>query len=35
MAASKPLNEFNRGVHVWFLDSLDALRVRLNLSTSS
>lgn len=33
-AASKPLNDFvgesNRGRHVWFVDSLDALRARLS-----
>lgn len=33
MAASKPLNDFvgesNRGRHVWFVDSLDALRQKL------
>ena len=39
VAASKPLNDFvvesNRGRHVWFVDDLDALRTRLDLSTSS
>ena len=37
MAASKPLNEFvgesNRGRHIWFVVSLDALRVRLAADT--
>ncbi|HRD47480.1 MAG TPA: DUF4180 domain-containing protein [Caulobacter sp.] len=34
MAASKPLNDFvgesNRGRHVWFVESLEALRARLS-----
>lgn len=38
-AASKPLNDFvgesNRGRHVWFVESLDALRARIQQSTSS
>jgi len=37
MAASKPLNDFvvesNRGKHVWFVESLDALRARLGSGT--
>jgi len=37
MAASKPLNDFvgesNRGRHVWFVESLDALRARLGSGT--
>jgi hypothetical protein len=37
MAASKPLNDFvgvsNRGRHVWFVVSLDVLRVRLAADT--
>ena len=37
MAASKPLNDFvgesNRGRHVWFVGSLEALRERLESGT--